>query len=198
MKKKLALVAAAGLLASQSTLAALALDPIQYEGELLMGGAALGQVGPSGWTDSDAAEVDFWWFEVATPSLLDIWVTRLDTGLDPAFTLYAGFDDTAPAAGFDSFGDFGLLTYEADADDQVAPPGTTGPFDDPALYSYALGAGAYTIAVGGFASAGTGPFDYAIQIDQVGSAPAPVPLPGALVLLGGALLGLAVRGRRRV
>ena len=56
--------------------------------------------------------------------------------------------------------------------------------------------GIYTIAIGGYASDGEGPFSYELSIGTPGSAPTsvdfspnPVPIPGAFLFFATGLLG---------
>ena len=64
-----------------------------------------------------------------------------------------------------------------------------GPFGDPAVYNMAFDEGIYTIAIGGFASDGEGPFSYELSIGTSGSAPSAVPIPGAFLFFATGLFG---------
>ena len=162
--------------------------PISYEGTLALPATVSGSVGGNGWESETAAEVDFWRFSGRAGDLLTAIGTRLVPGLDPVFTLYFG-TTSADASLFVHDADWGGLTYLALADDEVVVG--AGPGGDPALTGFLLPfTGNYTIAIGGIASAGAGPFGYQLQVSAV-------PEPEVAVLFGAGLGALAWFGRRK-
>jgi hypothetical protein len=156
-----------------------------------------GSVGARGWIDEQADETDFWSFAVGSEGTsLDIWAQRGDqsSGLDTAFSIYSGIT-TADESAFVNRSDFGGIIFSSSADDELS---NDGPFGDPALYNIAFEEGIYTIAIGGFASNGEGPFSYNLSIGTPGTAPSAVPLPGALLFFATGILGFmgARRGKQ--
>jgi len=152
-----------------------------------------GSVGGDSWIEGIAEETDFWSFAVGPGGTsLDIWALRDDesSGLDTVFSIYSGIT-TADESEFSSFDDsgevinFGGIAFSEFADDQI--PNNEGPFGDPAIYNMAFDEGIYTIAIGGFASDGEGPFSYELSIGTPGTAP--VPIPGAFLFFATGLLG---------
>jgi len=165
--------------------------PISYEGEIGVPGMVSGSVGGYGWTDRDASQVDFWYFNIGPGGLyVDIWAERGDIALDPVFSLYSG-TTTADESEFLNVQGFGGMDLIAWADDEIDVPGS--PFGDPMIDGLFLDEGVYTIAMGGFFSDGAGPYNYDLFINYV----TPVPAPAAAWLLGSALLGLAGLARRK-
>jgi len=185
---RFARLAAAAVLATSALAATPALAvPITYEGTLALPATVTGSVSGNGWESETAAEVDFWHFSGRAGELLTAIGMRLVPGLDPVFTLYFGVT-TADASQFLHDADWGGLTYLALADDERAV--ASGPGGDPALTGFLLPfTGNYTIAIGGIASTGAGPFGYQLQVTAV-------PEP-EVVLLYGAGLGALVALRRR-
>ncbi len=176
------------LLAGSFSLAGAA--PISYEGSIGNPmGSVFGKVYGHGWSENIASQTDFWSFEVGAGGMrLDIWAQRLDTGLDSVFSLYSGTTE-ADESEFMNRASFGGMTFLQYADDEIT---SEGPYGDPALCNIFLDKGTYTLAMGGFASAGKGPFAYELSIGNPGDAPVPdsVPLPAAFWLLGSGLAGL--------
>jgi hypothetical protein len=190
MKFKLLLVMIVSALLTQSKLQA---APIQYEGNLTSGQTVTGSVGGFGWTDDDAANVDFWSFTSIAGTRISIAGTRLDTPLDLAFSLFQG-TTTADASLFTHDANFGGLLLRAIADDEVEVP---GPFGDPRLSSFLVPfTSAYTVAIGGNLSDAAGPFRYSLNLSflqQVPEPASPLLLAAALMLLP---VGLAHRRRK--
>lgn len=174
--------------------------PITYEGIISTpSGAVSGFVGGNGWLYGVASEVDFWSFNVGAGGLnVDIWATRTDHYLDPAMTLYRGTTSADESEFIDGFTPFGGMELIHVADDEYHPP--FGLYGDPVIYNINLSPGTYTLAIGGYASDGPGPFPYQLFIDAPGSAPSAsvVPLPAAVWLLGTGLLALLGLSRRRI
>ena len=199
MKKVLALVAllSAILLTSQPAGAV----PILYEGALTSGVASVGSVTGNGWITSQASGVDFWSFFGNSGDIIDLTGSRLDEGLDPAFSLYFGTTGADESA-YTSFADFGGLDFLLTRDDDIDVP---GPFGDPFLNDFVLPqTGNYTVAIGGLASSGSGPFGYQLllagsTLPQEGGNPDQnvIPEPTTLMLLGSGLAGL-VGFRRKI
>jgi hypothetical protein len=158
--------------------------PITYEGSLALGVPGTGQVGGTGWLDEDASQVDFWRFVVPTGGLrVTIQGTRLNANLDPVLSVYAGVT-SADTSLFRSEASWGGLTFIGVADDEIPNPGPGG---DPLFTSGLLPASTYTVAIGGFLSAGAGPYPYSIVV-----AAAAIPTPGTLLLLIASLVALAL------
>jgi PEP-CTERM motif-containing protein len=188
MKWKLAVSLAAFALFAHPMANAL---PIQYQGNIVIGGPAVtGSVSGFGYISDEAANVDFWTFSgVAGQSVL-IRGTRLDSRLDPSLNLYFG-TTTADQSTFVHDSNFGGLQLLATGDDEIDVP---GPFGDPALLFELTRTGTYTIVLGGFASdadpAGGLPYRLAVSV------PEPATLP--LVLLAVAGLGFVLRRKQSV
>ncbi len=177
---------------------------ISYQGTItppFSSGIGSGSTGGQSWVDGNGT-TDFWSFAVGSGGAsLDIWALRDNesAGLDPVFSIYSGIT-TADESEFITFDDgfdvtdFGGITFSEFADDEI--PHDEGPFGDPALYNMAFEEGIYTIAIGGYASDGEGPFSYELSIGTPGSAPTsvdfspnPVPIPGAFLFFATGLLG---------
>jgi len=164
-------------------------DPITYEGTLTLDNWVTGTTTGDSWVDEIGSEVGFWNFQGTEGSTVHLVGLRLDGELDLAFSLYSGLT-TADEGAFLNTSDFGGLTWLAAADDEL-PPYLPGPYGDPALVYFTLPAtGWYTVAVGGFASDGEGPYGY--ELAMVSDPPDinNVPVPAAVWLLGSGLLGL--------
>lgn len=192
MKRALLAYAVSLLLFLPGISAAAASPPISISYEGTIGapfGAVGGTVGGTDYVNKIASGTDFWDFSGTAGDVVDIFGMRLEGGLDLAFTLYQG-TTTALESGFEPWGNFGGMTLLTWRDDEWGPI-QPGPFADPALYSFTLpSTGDYTIAIGGIASDDVGPYTYELFVGPEGSAPSPVPLPGAVWLLGSALLAL--------
>ena len=188
MKKLLVFLCAMSLVFGMMGMAGAA--SISYEGELLSGSTVTGSVSGGGWYNEIASETDFWNFYGISGDVVDILGLRLDTDLDPAFTLYSGVT-TADETEFNPWGDFGGMTYLTYADDEIS---NTGPYGDPFLDDYVLpNTGLYTVAIGGYYSDGVGPYDYELTI----TGNSPIPEPATMLLLGSGLIGLAGLGRKK-
>jgi hypothetical protein len=157
-------------------------------------GTVNGTVGGSGWVDRVAVEVDFWSFDVGPAGgTFDIWGARLDSELDLVFSLYEG-TTAVDESEFLNRSDFGGMSYIDFADDEIFH---SGPYGDPSLYSLFLPTGDYTIAIGGYASGGSGPYAYELTIGNPGDAPNPVPVPAAVWLFLSGLVGLFGASRKK-
>lgn len=178
--------AAAWLGAWLATAAAAA--PPTYEGTLAAGATVTGLVGGSGWIDETAEDVDFWRMVVPEGGrFVTLRGVRGDAGLDLVFSLFHG-TTTADASLYRSESDWGGLSYLATADDEVP---SAGPGGDPLYRSPLLAAGEYTVVIGGFLSAGQGPYAYSLSAAAV-----PEPATALLTGFGAAALALATRRRR--
>jgi len=163
--------------------------PLSYEGTLSFGVAATGQVGPTGWVDEDASQVDFWRFVVPSGGACIVAQgTRLNANLDLVLSVYSG-TTTADQSLFRSDASWGGLTFIGLADDEIP---NAGPGGDPLFTSGLLAAGAYTLAIGGFLSVGNGPYPYSILVNQAAALPAPT----TLLLIGAGIVALAIQRRR--
>ncbi|MCU7917730.1 MAG: VPLPA-CTERM sorting domain-containing protein [Candidatus Thiodiazotropha sp. (ex Epidulcina cf. delphinae)] len=179
---------------------------ISYEGMIGSGGdprgSVSGSVGGYGWFEDVASQVDFWRFDVGSSGAkVDIWATRSDQALDPAFSLYSGMTSVDESA-LDGSADFGGMVFLGWADDEIDVVGD-GPFGDPGVTAF-LAEGIYTLIIGGSESDEDGPFGYELHIGDWGTAPADlpdvistVPVPAAIWLFGSGLAGLLLAGRRK-
>jgi hypothetical protein len=186
MSIRTAIVGAALAFAATGTVHAV---PIVYEGTISPAAPVTGSVSGTGWATETAAGVDFWRFNGIAGEFFSVQANRLNSGLDPALTLYFG-TTTADESQFLRDADWGGLVYLRLADDEIAVPG--GPGGDPLLTDYLLPfSGFYTIAIGGFSSTGSGPFGYSMQVTAI-----PEPETVLLMSLGLAAVGLTRRRRR--
>lgn len=161
---------------------------ISYQGSLTNGSSSTGQVSARSWVDDIGSDVDFWAFAGVAGHQYQLKASRLDLGLDTAFSLYEGFI-VADDSEFDHGRSFGGATLIDTADDEL--PVSGGPFGDPFLEFTALSTGIFTVAIGDFDGDGTGPFNYSLELTEVSA----VPVPAAVWLFGSALIGLV--GLRR-
>jgi len=183
-----ALATAALTLAAAGSAQAL---PISYEGTITAGTPVTGSVSGNGWETETAAGVDFWRFNGIAGQSFSVGATRLNPNLDPVLTLYFG-TTTADASLFLHDADWGGLVFLRIADDEVTV--ASGPGGDPLLSNYLLPfTGLYTIAIGGIASNGAGPFNYSMQTTQI----AAVPEPETMMLMTAGLGVLLMAQRRR-
>ncbi|MGP4845537.1 PEP-CTERM sorting domain-containing protein [Marinobacter sp. 1Y8] len=131
--------------------------------------------------------VDFWTFEVTTPTTLSI---DIASAIDFGISVYAGeIMDEFQAIFFSNSGDFsdGSLTYVAGTP-AIPMPGSS--LDNIMLAT----SGFFTIAVGGDNGFGMdGPHDYTMTVAGLSSHEVPEPASFALLLAG----GLALVARRR-
>ena len=160
-------------------------------GDVTGGGTVVSSVTSSdAWIQSnpvDGDQVNFWSFTANAGDVLSIVVDS--SAIEFGVSVYQGVVEQMELfiPGFSNFGDFGDNLYVAGTNPVTGAIGTS-------LLNLVLPtSGVYTIAVGGesgFPLAGT--FAYTMDVSI-----APVPLPAAFWLLGSALAGLGVFGRRR-
>lgn len=151
-----------------------------------------GSVGGFGYNRESAADVDFWSFSGMAGNTVSIQVTRISAALDPVMDLYFG-QTTADESLFRTQQSWGGLQFLASSDDVLDPP--SGPFGDPYIASFTLpSTGIYTVAIGGGASDGEGPFSYSLSLHVQA---VPEPASALLLAVGAAALGLHRRSSRR-
>jgi hypothetical protein len=165
--------------------AAVQASPITYQGTLISGVPVSGSVSGDGWGNEDASGIAFWRFSANAGDSVTIQANHsaATPGLDLVFSLYFG-TTTADESEFISDAQFGtaatgILQYLTFDDE-------SGGNSDPLLTDYVLPFGGfYTIALGGFfGDAGN------YQLVSTVTSAAAVPLPGTVLLVGAALLGL--------
>lgn len=162
-------------------------------GDVTGGGTVNGSVTSSNaWITSsalDGQEVNFWSFTAHAGEVLSIVVHS--PVIEFGVSVYQGLveqQELSPVfGGFSNSGDFGDNIYVAGTNPVTGALGTS-------LMNLVLPtSGVYTIAVGGEAGFPLSDlFAYSMNVNV-----APVPLPAALWLLGSAMAGLGMFGRRR-
>jgi hypothetical protein len=101
----------------------------------------------------DRASHDYYKYTTTSGNFVNVTARRETCSMDPSFYWYTG-----------EYTDTDDLTFEAFADDQLAPA-CPGPFGDP-TYNHAANGGTYTVGLNDFASSGPAPFDYNITVTR--------------------------------
>lgn len=161
-------------------------------GDVTGGGSFDGTVtSSSAWIESNALDgdqVNFWSFTANAGDVLSLVVES--QAIEFGVSVYQGVVEQMELflPGFSNFGDFGDNVFVAGTNPVTGALGTS-------LLNLVLPtSGVYTIAVGGESGFPLeGLFAYNMDVSIT-----PVPLPAAFWLLGSALAGLGVFGRRRV
>lgn len=140
--------------------------PVFAEGTLDLDSSAIGSVNStSGFTSSDPADSDYWFFNLTAGDSVVVQVHRLEQDLDPALFIFEGTisDPFAQLGANIPFSGSGFIGW---ADDEISNP---GPFGDPYLTFTAPSTGTYTAIITNFLSGpndgGDGRFDYEIFLD---------------------------------
>lgn len=161
-------------------------------GDVTGGGTVNGSVtSSSAWIESNALDgdqVNFWSFTANAGDVLSLVVES--SAIEFGVSVYQGVVEQMELLipGFSNYGDFGDNVFVAGTNPVTGAIGTS-------LLNLVLPtSGIYTIAVGGESGFPLeGLFAYNMDVNVT-----PVPLPAAFWLLGSALAGLGVFGRRRV
>lgn len=161
-------------------------------GDVTGGGTVTGNVTSSdAWIQSnplDGEQVNFWSFSANAGDVLSIVVNS--SAIEFGVSVYQGLVEAQELfiPGFSNYSDFGNNLYVAGTNPVTGAIGTS-------LLNLVLpSSGVYTIAVGGESGFPLeGLFAYSMAVNV-----APVPLPAAFWLLGSALAGMGMFGRRRV
>ncbi|MCS6897106.1 MAG: hypothetical protein NZM29_03955 [Nitrospira sp.] len=163
-------------------------------------------VGAKGWTHTtDWVALDL--TGVGGPVFLTVELERGHTGnsqLFPAFTLYSGWElanSDESNHTFNNTGNIGWatnLTYLAHVANAGGPNGTdTGAGTDSVSATFTLNPGLYSLVLGGNPPLTTPPqsgqHSFSVTLST-----APVPVPAAMWLFGGGLVGLAGLARRKM
>lgn len=187
-------VAAGALLCLQLDAAA---DPIVYDGTLVNGVTAPGEIGAG--DVGNALQADYWRFWATAGDNVTVITRRVDGAFDPAQHVFSGIYGDTTDLGLTNGGndlDNGLNLIDF-ADDEL-PPAVSGPFGDPQTIFVASTTGWYTVAVTEFLSGPLptdGDYDYGITVRGITGSP--VPEPTFLALLACGACGVAVSRRRR-
>lgn len=163
-------------------------------GDVSGGGTVVSSVTSSdAWIQSNALDgnqVNFWSFTANAGDVLSLVVES--SAIEFGLSVYQGLVDAQDLSpifgGFSNYGDFGDNIFVAGTNPVTGAIGTS-------LLNLVLPtSGVYTIAVGGESGFPLeGIFEYSMGVSIT-----PVPLPAAFWLLGSALAGIGVFGRRRV
>lgn len=201
-----------------------AADPITYDGTLLNGVTALGDIGPG--DPDNALQADYWRFWATAGDNITVTTRRVDGAYDPFQHVFGGiYVDTTDLGLTNGTNDLANGTNHLGFGDDELPAAVSGPFGDPETMFIAAVTGWYTVAVTEFLS-GALPtddedYDYGITvlgntgsngstngngIDHTDSTDStgnngnngnPVPEPTLLALLTCGASGVALSRRRK-